>query len=208
MQFLPEFSWIRTFASLDRTHVGLLQTNDPVLADMGVVVVHHLLLAVHHRYHSKPVPEPAGKQRFMIRDLGRKLSQLFGYQFNISQMLSNCPAAVRSGPFLAFRQFQIGLPGLFCRIRQLMAGMGYVRPENVHCCFQVLPAPVEQVDVCGILDVSGGRRGVQNQLAAVLLPVCFLLLGCVRVCFPFLCRYFGPAFPACAGRLVPILWLI
>ena len=31
-------------------------------------------------------------------------------------------------------------------------------PENVHCCFQVLPAPVEQVDVCGILDVGGGHH--------------------------------------------------
>ena len=150
--------------------MGLLQTNDPVLADMGVVVVHHLLLAVHHRDHSEPVPEPAGKQRFVVRNLGRKLSKLFGCQFNISQLLANRPAAVRSGPFLAFCQFQIGLSGLFCRIRQLMAGVGYVRPENVHRCFQVLPAPVEQVDVCGILDVGGGHRGVQDQLTAVLFP--------------------------------------
>ncbi len=133
---------------------------------------------------------------------------MFGYQFNISQMLSNCPAAVRSGPFLAFRQFQIGLPGLFCRIRQLMAGMGYVRPENVHRCFQVFPAPVEQVDVCGILDVGGGHRGVQDQFAAVLLPARFLLFGRVRACFPFMRRRFGPGFPACAGRLIPILRII
>ena len=89
-----------------------------------------------------------------------------------------------------------------------MAGVGYVRPENVHRCFQVLPAPVEQVDVCGILDVGGGHRGVQDQLAAVFLSARFLLFGRVRVSFPFLPRCFGADFPACAGRLIPILWII
>ncbi len=88
MQFLPEFGGVWMFTPLDWTHMGWLQTNDPILADMGVVVVHHLLLAVHHRDHSKPVPEPVGKQRFAIRNLGQKLSQLFGYQFNISQLFS------------------------------------------------------------------------------------------------------------------------
>ena len=101
------------FAPLDWTYMGLLQTNDPILADIGVVVVHHLLLAIHHRDHSEPVPEPAVKQRFVVRNLERKLSHLIGYQLNIPQLLSNCLAAVRSGPFLAFRQFQIGLPSLF-----------------------------------------------------------------------------------------------
>ena len=47
VKFLPKFCGIRTFSTLNWADVGLLQTDDPILAGVGVVVVHLLLLAVH-----------------------------------------------------------------------------------------------------------------------------------------------------------------
>ena len=50
--------------------MGLLQTDDPIRADMGMVVVHVFLLAVHRWNHGKAVSEPAWEQRLILRNLG------------------------------------------------------------------------------------------------------------------------------------------
>ena len=110
---MPKLSWIGPFSTLDRPDMGLLQTDNTVVAAVGAVVVHFLLLPVHNRDHSQTVPQPAGKQGVCVRNQGRILFQLPGSQQDIIQLLSNGLPALRLGPLLAFRQFQIGFPGLF-----------------------------------------------------------------------------------------------
>ena len=94
--------------------MGLLQTDDSVLADMGVIVVHVLLLAIHRWNHGKAVPGPARKQRLVLRNLGGVFFQLAGSQLNVTQLLADCLAAFRLSPFLAFCQLQVRL---FCLFR-------------------------------------------------------------------------------------------
>ena len=80
VQFLTELSWIGTFSTLDRPDMGLFQTDNTVVAAVGAVVVHFLLLPVHNRDHSQTVPQPAGKQGVCVRNQGRILFQLPGSQ--------------------------------------------------------------------------------------------------------------------------------
>ena len=69
MQVLSEFCEIGTFSPLDWPDMGLLQTNDPVLGGMGVVGIHVLLLMVRRWDYGKALPEPARKQRLVVRNL-------------------------------------------------------------------------------------------------------------------------------------------
>ena len=211
VQFLPKFCGVGTFPTLDWSDMGLFQANDPILAGMGVVIVHFFLLAVNHRDYGKTVSEPAGKQFLVIRNHGRVFLQLAGRQLDVTQLLADHLAAFCLGPFLAFGQLQIGFPGLLYGIRQFVAVMRHALPEFVHRRLQMLPALVEQVDVRRILDVCGSHRGVQKQFSPILFPACLFLPGCVPVRFPFLFGRFAPAFPIPAQwgrRLVPMICVI
>jgi len=69
VQFLPKLSGIWVFCPIDRTHMRLLQTDDPVRAGVGVVVKHLLLLSIHHRDHGQTIPQPAGEPPSKVRNL-------------------------------------------------------------------------------------------------------------------------------------------
>ena len=45
----------------------------------------------------------------------------------------------------------------------------------------MLPAPIQKIDVRGVLDVGRGHCGIHNQLAAILLFLASLFLGCVGI---------------------------
>lgn len=74
VKFLPKLRGIRTFSTLNWADVGLLQTDDPILAGVGVVVVHLLLLAVHSWDHGKAILQPAWEKGFAA---GAKVANLF-----------------------------------------------------------------------------------------------------------------------------------
>ena len=194
VQFLPKFRRVGTLAPLDRPDMGLLQTDDPILAFVGAIVVHLFLLAVHNGDHIQAVPQPAGVQGACAGNKRLIFFQLPGGLLDIVQLLTNGFPALGLGPLLAFGQLQIGLPGLFRGIWQLVAGMRHLFPQNVVCRFQMLPALVQQLDVRRIFDVSWGHRGVQKQFSSVLFPSFLFPLGRVFVCFPLLPRLFSLSF--------------
>lgn len=66
VQVLTKFRRIRALSPLNRTNVRLLQTDDPVLTCVGVVVVHLLLLRVYQRDHLQPLLQPGWKPVFIV----------------------------------------------------------------------------------------------------------------------------------------------
>ncbi len=118
--------------------MGLLQTDDPVGTDVGVVVEHFLLLGVNHRNHSQTVPQPAGKPPFKVRDLSLERFQLLHCQFNVIQLLAYSLPAFGSRPLLAFCEFEVGFSGLLGEMWKFVALMRNLFPQNLNGGFQVL----------------------------------------------------------------------
>lgn len=114
MQLLPEFRWVGPFSSLNWANMRLLQTNDPICADMGAVVVHFLLLLVHCRDHGQAIAQPVGKKMVEVGYQSLKFFQLSGGKGNIIQLFAYCLPALCLGPFLTFSQFQIGFARFLC----------------------------------------------------------------------------------------------
>lgn len=109
------------------------------------------------------------------------LRQPFSCQCNILQLLPDVLLQQFRRPTLGFCNIQIGFPRFFPRIWQLMAGMRNLEPMIIDCHFQMLPALVQKLNVCGEFGVCRLNRCVHDKLSVILLYVLFVLLGGVRV---------------------------
>ncbi len=141
--------------------MGLRQADDSVRADVGVMDEHFLLLSVHHRKYSETVPQPAWEPLFKVRDLVFERFQPFPCQFNVIHLLANRLPAFGSCPLLAFGKLEVGFSGFLGGIGQFVTVMRDLFPQNLNGGFQVFTALVQQVDVCGVLDIGGRDCGVQ-----------------------------------------------